>query len=168
MHYIIDGHNVIGRCRTIRLGAADDEAQLVRYLHRWVVRHQRHRVTVIFDGGVYGHPQVLEPPGIRSIFAYSPQDADSRLIKLIKQVLEPRQYRVVTSDRSVAAVARTQKIEVISAEIFASQLEQPVRTSRPQQRHRVQMEPKLSKAEVDRWLREFGVVEDDPTETANS
>jgi uncharacterized protein len=166
MHYIIDGHNLIGRCRTIRLGAADDEAQLVRYLHRWVLRHQRHRVTVIFDGGVYGHPQALEPPGVRSIFAYSPQDADSRLIKLITQVTEPHQYRVVTSDRSVAAVARTQKIDVISAESFASELEQPTRPTRPQQRRRVQPEPKLSKAEVDRWLREFGVeIEDDPPET---
>ena len=163
MHYIIDGHNLIGRCRTIRLGDADDEAQLVRYLHRWVLRNHRHRITVIFDGGVYGHPQALEPPGVRSIFAYSPQDADTRLIKLIKQVTEPRQYRVVTSDHLVAAAAKTRKIEVISAALFANQIEQPTPTKRTQQRGRPQPEPKLSRAEVDRWLKEFGVeIEDDP------
>lgn len=166
MHYIIDGHNLIGRCRTIRLGDADDEAQLVRYLHRWVLRNQRHRVTVIFDGGVYGHPQALHPPGVTSIFAYSPQDADTRLIRLIKQVTEPRQYRVVTSDRSVAAVARAQKIEVISAELFAGQIEQPTSPQRSRARSRVQPEPRLSKAEVDRWLKEFGVeTEDDSSHT---
>lgn len=161
MHYIIDGHNLIGHCRTIRLDDADDEAQLVRYLHRWVLRNHRHQITVVFDGGVYGHPQVLEPPGVRSIFAYSPQDADTRLIKLIKQVTEPGQYRVVTSDRLVAVAAEMRNIEVIDAQSFANQIEEPTAPTRVQQRGRLQPEPKLSKAEVNRWLKEFGVESDD-------
>jgi hypothetical protein len=156
MDYIIDGHNLIGRCRTIRLTDPDDEAQLVHALHRWVLRNQRHRITVVFDGGVYGHPQAAEPPGVHAIFAHSPQDADSRLIRMIGQIAEPQRYRVVTSDRTVAAVAQARRIEVISAEQFATHLEQPKRPSRAQPR-RARPEPKLSKAEVDNWLKEFGV-----------
>jgi predicted RNA-binding protein with PIN domain len=156
MHYIIDGHNLIGRCRTIRLADPDDEAQLVHLLHRWVLRNQRHRITVVFDGGVYGHPQALEPPGVQAIFAYSPQDADSRLIRLIGQVAEPGRYRVVTSDRSVATAAQTRGIEIVSAEQFATQLEQLAGQARTQPR-RARPEPKLPKAEVDNWLKEFGV-----------
>jgi predicted RNA-binding protein with PIN domain len=156
MHYIIDGHNLIGRCRTIRLTDPDDEAQLVHLLHRWVLRNQRHRITVVFDGGVYGHPQAVEPPGVQAIFAHSPQDADSRLIRMIGQVAEPQRYRVVTSDRSVAGAAQTRGIEVMRAEHFATQLEQPARQPRTPPR-RSRPEPKLSKAEVDDWLKEFGV-----------
>ncbi len=157
MHYIIDGHNLIGQCRTIRLSDADDEAQLIQYLHRWVLRNQRHRITVVFDGGVYGHPQALDRPGVRPIFAHSPQDADTRLIRLIDQVTEPRQYRVVTSDRSVAQVAQARQIEVIGADRFATQLEQPTGPARQRSPRRSKPEPKLSKAEVDDWLKEFGV-----------
>ncbi|HEX6293182.1 MAG TPA: NYN domain-containing protein [Herpetosiphonaceae bacterium] len=166
MHYIIDGHNLIGQCRTIRLTDPDDEARLVDYLHRWVLRHHRHRITVVFDGGVYGHPQALEPPGIRAVFARSPQDADERLIRLIDRVTEPRQYRVVTSDRSVATVAHARQIEVIRAERFAAQLEQPTSPARSRRPQRPRPEPKLSKAEVDRWLKEFGVDSDEPAPDA--
>jgi hypothetical protein len=168
MHYIIDGHNLIGQCRTIRLTDPDDEARLISYLHRWILRNTRHRITVVFDGGVYGHPQSLEPPGVRAIFAHSPQDADTRLIRLIDQITEPQQYRVVTSDRSVATVAQARQIEVIRADRFAAQLEQPARPSQSRSQRRLRPEPKLSKAEVDHWLNEFGIdPQDEPGRDAH-
>lgn len=157
MHYIIDGHNLIGRCRTIRLGDPDDEAQLIDHLHRWLLRHRQHSITVVFDGGVYGHPHTLDRAGIRALFAHSPQDADSRLIKLIERIQEPQRYRVVSSDHAVANGARAHQIEVIDAGDFATQIERPSYSSKPNKWRRPRIEPKVSNAEVDQWLREFGV-----------
>ncbi len=156
MHYIVDGHNLIGQCRTIRLQDPDDEAKLVDMLHRWVLRQNRKQVTVVFDGGVYGHPQTLDRPAVRAVFAHSPQDADARLARLIEQISDTRGYCVVTSDRAVARVAEARGITVIDATSFATQLEQPERTPRRMVARRQRAEPKLSRNEVDNWLREFG------------
>lgn len=161
MHYIIDGHNLIGRCRTIRLGDPDDEAQLVDHLHRWLLRHSQHSIMVVFDGGVYGHPQPLDRPGLRAVFAHSPQDADTRLITLIKRLEEPQRYRLVSSDRAVAAAAHERQLEVIDASVFAAQIEQPSQAPRSSKARRPRLEPKISRAEVDQWLREFGVGPDE-------
>lgn len=161
MHYLIDGHNLIGRCRTIRLGDPDDEAQLIDHLHRWLLRHPQHSITVVFDGGVYGHPQTLDRDRLRAVFAHSPQDADTRLINLIERIHEPRRYRLVSADRAVISAARTQRLEVIDAAAFAAQIEQPPHLARRSQRQRARVEPRVSSAEVDQWLREFGL---NPTE----
>lgn len=161
MQYLVDGHNVIGQSRRIRLDQPDDEAQLVAALHRWVLKHRQHEITVIFDGGVYGHPAALDQPGVRTIFAHSPQDADTRLITMIKRVVEPRRYRVVTSDRQIVAAARARGIEVIGSAEFAATLEQPPTRSTRSGSRRVRAEPKLGRAEVKQWLAEFGVTEDE-------
>lgn len=158
MHYLIDGHNLIGQCRTIHLDDPDDEAKLVDALHRWVLRWRHHQVTVVFDGSVPGYPRVLDRSGVRVLFARSPADADARLIQLIKRINSPQGYRVVSSDHAVAAAARERGIEVIRADAFAAELETP----RPMRRRgpsRPRPEPKLPRAEVDAWLREFGVDE---------
>jgi hypothetical protein len=160
MHYIIDGHNLIGRCQTIRLGDPDDEAQLIDHLHRWLLRHPQHSITVVFDGGVYGHPQQLGRAGIRTLFAHSPQDADARLVKLIERVQQPQQYRVVSSDHAVGGPARERGVQVIDASEFAAQIERPSYSRKPSKWRRPRIEPKVSNAEVDQWLREFGVEPD--------
>lgn len=166
MHYLIDGHNLIGRCRTIRLGDPDDEAQVIDLLHRWVLRRSRHHVTVVFDGGVYGHPVKLDRAGIRAVFAHSPHDADARLVTLISRLADPQHHRVVTSDRAIASVAAARSIAVIDSATFAAEIEQP--HGRPHQGSRQRSkrlsqrpEPKVAKADVDQWLREFGVAPDD-------
>lgn len=159
MHYLIDGHNLIGRCRAIRLDAPDDEAQLVDALHRWVLAAPQHHLTVVFDGGVYGHPQALDRPGVQVIFARSPQDADQRLMYYLKRVNEPKRYRLVTSDRAIAAVAHARGIEVIRSEQFAAEIERPQPARRRRQPRRLRPEPKMSSAEVEAWLREFGADE---------
>lgn len=161
MQYIIDGHNVIGQCRTIRLSDPDDEARLVDLLHRWLMRYPQHQVTVVFDGGVYGHPHQLKRAGIRVIFAHSPQDADARLMSLIARITTPRQYRLVTSDRAIISAAESHKIEIIRSAEFAAQIEQPRSTPRRTSR-RSRPEPKLPASDVDHWLREFGADDELP------
>ncbi len=160
MHYIVDGHNLIGHSRTIRLTDPDDEAQLTDALHRWVLRNTRARITVVFDGGVYGHPLRLDRPSVRTVFARSPQDADTRLIALIQAIADPQAFRIVTSDRMVAAAAKAHGVQVIDSAQFAAELEQP---SKPRHNavRKQQTEPKLPRTEVEAWLRLFG--EEPPT-----
>lgn len=160
MHYLIDGHNVIGQSRTIRLHDPDDEQQLLSALHRWLLRTGKHRITVVFDGGTYHAHRAPSFPGVEAIFARSPQDADERLKRLITRIAEPKRYRLVTSDRAIIAVAQPRGIEIVNAATFAAQLDQPDRPSRsPGKLAKPRPEPKLSRAEVDRWLAEFGVIE---------
>jgi predicted RNA-binding protein with PIN domain len=75
---------------------------------------------------------------------------------LIEQVTDVKRYRVVTSDRAVASVAEARGIPVMSAASFAKQLEQPEQRPRRNTQRRQRVEPKLSRNEVDSWLREFG------------
>jgi uncharacterized protein len=159
MHYLIDGHNLIGQCRTITLGAPDDEAQLVDLIHRWLLRHPHHRATIVFDGGVYGHPQKLDRPGVRAVFAHSPQDADARLQKLIAATDAPRGYRVVSADRMVRQAAQERGVEVIDARQWAVEIEKPI-GARATGAKRARPEPKLPRAEVDEWMQLFGEREE--------
>lgn len=113
------------------------------------------RVTVVFDGGVYGHPHSLERPNVRTVFAHSPQDADTRLIALIQTITEPSAFRVVSSDHMVAAAAQAKRVQVITSIQFAAELEQPSkRQRRPARKQRP--EAKLPRTEVEDWLRLFG------------
>ena len=159
MHYIVDGHNLIGHSRTIQLTDPNDEAKLTDALHRWVLRSGRAQVTVVFDGGVYGHPLRLDRPNVRTVFAHSPRDADTKLIAMIDAITETQGYRIVTSDRIVAAAAKARGVQVITSAQFAAELEQPAKPRRiPARKQRP--EQKLPRTEVEEWLRLFG--EDPP------
>ena len=52
MHYLIDGHNLIGALPDISLEDPDDEVKLILVLRSWAVARRRREVTVIFDGGL--------------------------------------------------------------------------------------------------------------------
>jgi hypothetical protein len=115
-------------------------------------------VIVIFDGGVYGHPENLNGYGVEAIFAHAPADADAELIRRIRAVKRHDGWMVVSSDRAVAGEAKIRGIPVLSAQEFARRLaglDAPAATLRDKRSDRP-----LSKAEVDEWLRLFGVDDD--------
>ena len=159
MHYLVDGHNLISNLPEIDLSDPDDEAKLVELLHRFVLRHPRHRVTVVFDGGVYGHPASLKRERVDVIFAHSPGDADTRLIRLLQTVPHKQGYTLVSADRTITNAAAEQGIAVKSPRVFAVELHAPS-VARPSRSRRPHPEPKPSRAEVDEWLKIFGVDQD--------
>lgn len=158
MHYIIDGHNLIGQSRTIRLSDPEDEARLTDLLHRWLLRRTRTQITVVFDRGVYGHPQTLARTDLNVIFEHSPRDADTRILHLIAKAGSPAAVAVVTSDRRVGDAARQRGIRVIASASFAAELESPSPPARGRA-HKRRPEPKLARSEVEQWLRLFGADE---------
>ena len=63
------------------------------------------QVLVVFDRGVYGHPQSLNGYGVTCHFALSPEDADTQIIRLIKGLSKPKEWSLVSADRRIIDVA---------------------------------------------------------------
>lgn len=156
MNLLVDGHNLIGRIPGLSLADADDEAALVLLLRRYATQRRGRKVVVVFDGGVYGHPQHLDGYGVVCSFARSPEDADLQLIKRLKKIARPREWALVSSDRQVAAAARERGVRVISAEQFAKQLLHTTSAGAAAPEPGTRADLQLSEAEVEEWLRIFG------------
>ena len=153
MPLLVDGHNLIGQVTGLSLADADDEAQLVLLLRRYSTAKRGRQVIVVFDRGVYGHPQQLNGYGITCYFARSPQDADAELIKRLRAIQRPREWTLVTSDQAIVRVAAERGVRVIGAHEFAHQLQAgPIRTAAAPEEKR---DVRLSDAEVEEWLEFF-------------
>ncbi len=161
MPLLVDGHNLIGQVPGLSLADADDEAQLVLLLRRWSTAKRGRQVIVVFDRGVYGHPQQLNGYGISCYFARSPQDADAELIKRLRALARPRDWTLVTSDRQIAKIAADRGVKTIGSREFAQQLGgsgRPARPARPPAHE--QPDVRLSQAEIEEWMRIFGLPPD--------
>lgn len=153
MNLLIDGHNLIGQIPSISLADPDDEAKLVALLRSYAVRRRNRQVVVVFDNGVYGHPQQLSGYGVTCHFARSPQDADTQLIRRLQAITKPREWCLISSDRAVARAALDRGIKVVDARTFAAQLAPtPRHGAAPAEKREV----RLSEAEVAEWMRLFG------------
>jgi len=150
---LIDGHNLIGQIPGLSLADPDDEGDLVMLLRRYTTARRGRQVVIVFDHGMYGHPQTLDGYGISCHFARSPQDADAQLIKRIQALKRPRDWTLVTSDRQVVRAAEDRGVRVISSHTFARQLLTPAQSAGAQVEQR---DIRLSEAEIAEWLRLFG------------
>lgn len=162
MPILVDGHNLIGQMPNISLSDPDDEAQLVMLLRRYAARRRGRKVVVVFDGGVYGHPDNLNGYGVEASFARAPGDADGELIRRIRAVKRRDEWVVVSSDRAVAGEAQARGIPVVSSQEFARRLASMdlPRASLNAKRN----DRPLTRAEIEEWMRIFGVEEGDDEE----
>jgi len=119
---MVDGHNLIGKLKSISLRSVDDELQLIDLLQQFY-RVSRHSVEVYFDGA----PPVLAGKRnygmVTAYFVRQGIEADSEMIlRLRKLGRRARNWVVVTSDRRIQAEAHAQHAGLISSEEFAAQL----------------------------------------------
>lgn len=154
MQWLIDGHNLIGQMPNLRLDDPDDETKLLEHLRRFRAR-TGHRVTVIFDAGPgYRPAETKKAGGITVQFAAHGQTADQIISRRIRQVKNPQELIVVTSDRAVQQAARQARVRVLTAQEFGQQLLQgslPVE----EDDQGSQAEVNLSADEVKEWLKLF-------------
>ncbi|OGO48955.1 MAG: hypothetical protein A2Z30_02450 [Chloroflexi bacterium RBG_16_64_43] len=116
MPYLIDGHNLIGRHPGLSLADPDDERDLLKLLADHA-RRSRRKLVVFFDRGQTGsRPQ--RHGSLEVHFVPSPRTADDALLDYLRRLPDPRNWRVVTSDRRVAAQARQHGAVIISADEF--------------------------------------------------
>jgi len=149
MAYLIDGHNLIPKLG-LRLDSIDDEIELIAILTEFC-RLGRKQVEVYFDGAPTPHAGTRKLGAVTAHFVQLGTTADNairnRLRKLGKAA---KNWTVVSSDRQVQADARAARAEVISSDSFAGVLQQ-ARNSAPKPTD----ERKLSKQEVEEWLKLF-------------
>lgn len=158
MSYLIDGHNLIPKIQGLSLQAMDDEERLISLLQEFC-RAARKPVEVYFDNAPAGHARSQKYGAVHAHFIRQGTPADQaiegRLIRLGKQA---RNWTVVSSDRRVQTAAKAAHARVLSAEAFASLMEQ-TRQNKPSDEGD---EPGLSRAEVEEWLDLFGGKESGP------
>jgi uncharacterized protein len=162
MPFLVDGHNLIGQIPGLRLDDPDDEYKLVLLLRRYATRKKGRRVVVVFDHGIYGHPQNLNGYGVECVFAKSPRDADAEIMRRIGKIRRNADWIVVSSDHAVVGSARAKGIRAQSSQEFGRKL--LVRSTATATLDEKGGDRKLSQREIEEWLRLFGI---DPASTTD-
>jgi predicted RNA-binding protein with PIN domain len=123
MPIIIDGHNLIGKMKSISLADPEDEAKLISILARHLLLTGQ-KAIVVFDKGADGDfaPR-LKGPNMEIIFAPPGGSADAIIIDLIKRDPNPKGLTIVSSDNEIRRCGRSRRTRLISADNFAKQLE---------------------------------------------
>ena len=153
MHWLIDGHNLIGQMPGLRLDDPDDEEKLLAYLRRYRAR-TGHTLTVVFDAGQAYRPAKTQKRGGITVQFVSPgQTADQILVRRIRKVKNPQAVIVVTSDLAVQQAARQAGLRVLTSPEFAQQLSQSSSPTATDEGGRANI--RLSPDEVDEWLAIF-------------
>jgi len=149
MPYLIDGHNLIPKLG-LRLDSIDDEMELIAILQEFC-RLERRQAEVYFDGAPSPHAGTWKLGAITAHFTPLTTTADDAIRNQLKKMGKAaKNWTVVSSDRQVQAEARAAHAEVVSSDSFASLLKQTRNSASKSTDER-----KLSKQEVDDWLKLF-------------
>lgn len=159
MRYLIDGHNLIAFLPDIDLADPDDEAKLVYKLRGFNARTGK-RVTVVFDGGIPGGiSETLSTSKVTAKFASAQRlSADDVLLKMIREIKNPREYTLVSSDREIRQIAAECGMPTLTADEFARKLANgtsPEKAAAPQTDEEKDEQVRLSAREVEEWLNIF-------------
>lgn len=154
MPYIVDGHNLIPKVG-LRLDAVDDEMALIEMLREFC-RVKKAKVEIYFDGAPPGNANTRKFGYVTAHFVRRGRTADDAIrARLLKMGKRAKNWTVVSSDREVQASARSVQAKRISSSEFAHQVQEA--------KFAVYENPtediKLSKGEVDQWLKLFGKEE---------
>jgi predicted RNA-binding protein with PIN domain len=149
MPYLIDGHNLIPKLG-LRLDSPDDEMELVAILQEFC-RLERRQVEVYFDGAPTPQTRTRKLGSVTAHFVPLGTTADNAIRNHVKKMgKSAKNWTVVSSDRQVQAESRAAQADIMSSDSFAMLLRQ-ARNSAP----KTTEDRKLSKQEVDEWLKVF-------------
>ena len=153
MRLLVDGHNLIGQMRDIRLDDPHDEARLATRLKQYCMRY-RHHCTVIFDNGLPGGLSRLSNSYVVVIFAPHGVTADRLLIRRIRALTDITGIAIVSSDRAIVREAERRSVQVIRSSDFAAALAAPLRSAHDEDAG-ADVNPVITAAEVAYWLEQF-------------
>jgi predicted RNA-binding protein with PIN domain len=154
MHYLIDGHNLISQLPDISLDDPNDEAKLVLSLRKWAAAGRKRQATIIFDRGLPGgNWRYMSRGRVKATFASTGQSADELLIGRIRQVKNPAEFTLVTSDREILAEAKARRMPFMTSKSFSKQLQKISGDQTKEEDKGVESEePDLSQQELNEWL----------------
>jgi hypothetical protein len=152
MQYLIDGHNLIPKIRSLALQDMDDEEKLIALLNRFSTK-TRTQVEVYFDKAPIDSARSVKIGAVKAHFIRDGSSADAALIERVQKVGTSTQgTTVVSSDHAVQNGAKRMKFKVISSEEFSAFMEEIL----AQPRKAGEKEILLSEDEVNEWLGLFG------------
>jgi predicted RNA-binding protein with PIN domain len=155
MHFLIDGHNLIGHLPGLDLDDPHDEEKLLAHLRRYRAR-TGHHLTVFFDPGSSYHPaETKNSGGVTVRFARRGQTADQLILRRLRKVINPQSFMLVTSDRAIRQAAQLAGVRLLTAQEFGQQLLQLSVETKPEEDEDYQADVQLSEDEVAEWLEIF-------------
>jgi predicted RNA-binding protein with PIN domain len=161
MHWLVDGHNLIGQMPNLRLSDPNDEEKLLEYLRRYRAR-TGHQLTVVFDAGQSYQPaETKKRGGITIQYAPHGRTADQLIIRRLRRVKNPQGTMVVSSDRAIRQAARQVGVRVVTAQEFGQQLLALTSGSNPTEDEDNQADIRLSADEIEEWLSIFSQQDND-------
>lgn len=160
MDYLIDGNNLLLSDDVFFQegpgGFASARLRLLAALEAFCAAGN-HRAAVVFDGEGRLPPPL---PHVEVRFSGEREDADGLIERLAREGDAPVRT-VVSADRALAARVRMPKVRVQRSEAFLAEVLAAARKGRPG-RAPARRDLRLSAAEVDAWIREFGLEGKDP------
>ena len=156
MSYIVDGNNVMGQTPGWHRDKAKSRRNLLEKLAGFA-RLKKASVTVVFDGGPdFAVPEGSAFRGVKVLYAERGSDADTRIVRLVEESLNPRGLTVVTSDRHLAFLVRSRGAVVIRSGQFRLEAERLLESA-PIADDGEEFEV----GDINTWLRYFGSLPED-------
>jgi predicted RNA-binding protein with PIN domain len=156
MHYLIDGHNLIGKMTDISLDDPDDEVRLIMRLRSWVAAGRKRKLTIYFDHGLPGGvDKGLSSGPVKVVFAPTRGTADSLIMNRIKRIKNPAEYTLVTSDQTILRMAKKRRMLAMRSEEFFKRMNQEREERENDGVTEMDPDPPLNQDEVEMWLKMF-------------
>ncbi len=152
MTYIIDGHNLIPHIPGLHLADLDDEDALIRQLQEFH-RVSRRAIEVFFDNAPAGHSGKKRKGMVKVHYVRAGMTADAAILRHLKDLGKgARNVTVVSSDRQVAAGARSYHADVKVSAVFAQEMLAAI----IQAQKAPEETPSPDDADTAYWLEQFG------------
>src|SRR5512139_4040237 len=151
---LIDGHNLIGQTPGLSLADPNDEQKLIVMLRQYAARKNARIIVVFGSGNPGGRSKELSGGNVTALFAGSHTNADRILMERIRELKQPGDWVVVSSDREVQQAAQQRRMNVWSSAEFARKIGAPPQRDASAEPPTAK-DSGLTQAEVDEWLRLF-------------
>jgi predicted RNA-binding protein with PIN domain len=125
---LVDGHNLIGRSRTLSLD--EEEASREELLRRIgaMKAHKGEQVVIIFDGNRQRGNSGERSGSVSAFYTPAGKSADEEIIRRLDASRSPSSITVVTSDLELSARARARGAGVCPSERFWETLSRVINT----------------------------------------
>ena len=168
MRWLIDGFNIMhaaGRLgkKLSREGFRRARRRFLDELADVLPVEREGDVTVVFDASVPpgDFPLSSTYRGIRVIFAYGDEDADTRIEYILGHDAAPKTLTVVSSDRRIRDAASRRRARILTAEAFLDRKGEPCAFSPPprEQLPSIDREAVMDADEAAYWAEAFREVD---------
>ncbi len=165
MSLLIDGYNLLHVTDIFGKGSGPGGFQrsreaLLRFLAASIPPDERKQTTIVFDANHAppGLPDTMTQEEMLVRYARDYPDADTLIEELIEKHDAPRSLLVVSSDHRIQRAARRRRAKFTDSDLWYAGLWQQRISQRANQNMRNPEKPigKLSTAEIDYWVHEFG------------